>query len=95
MEHESQGNELTLRDVFSTILGSIREFKGKSVLTPILVTGEVVIECIIPFVTASLIDAINHGAGRDTIYRYSAILVGLALLSLTVGTTAVRSTSGP
>ena len=88
MKHNSQGNELTLRDVFSTILGSIREFKGKSVLTPILVTGEVVIECIIPFVTASLIDAINHGAGMDTIYHYSAILVGLALASLTVGTTA-------
>ena len=88
MKHNSQENELTLRDVFSTILGSIREFKGKSVLTPILVTGEVVIECIIPFVTASLIDAINHGAGMDTIYHYSAILVGLALASLTVGTTA-------
>ena len=40
---------------------SIREYKGKSIITPILVGAEVVIECIIPFVAASLIENINKG----------------------------------
>ena len=34
---------------------SIREYKKVSIATPILVSLEVVMECIIPFITANLI----------------------------------------
>jgi nickel-dependent lactate racemase len=47
--------ELTLRDIVSTLSRSVREYKRMSALTPVLVILEVVIECIIPFITAQLI----------------------------------------
>ncbi len=36
------------------LMKSIREYKRDSILTPILVSLEVVMECIIPFVVAQL-----------------------------------------
>ncbi|WP_072499658.1 ABC transporter ATP-binding protein [Olsenella phocaeensis] len=76
---------LSYGQILSTLGGSVREFKSTSVWTPILVVGEVVIECIIPFMTAQLIDQLNLGAGMDVIVRYALILVGLALASLAFG----------
>ncbi|RVU97982.1 ABC transporter ATP-binding protein [Coriobacteriales bacterium OH1046] len=70
------------------IAGSAREYRRPSIQTPILVSGEVVIECSIPFITAQLINAINEGQGMAAIGRYSLILVALALISLACGTIA-------
>ncbi len=80
--------ELTYRQIFSTLGKSVREFKKTSIVTPILVVGEVVIECIIPFITAQLIDELQLGAGMDRIVHYSVILIVLAILSLVCGTVA-------
>ena len=38
---------------------SIREYKKLSIITPILISLEVVIECTIPFITASLVNKIK------------------------------------
>ena len=35
---------------------SIREYNKPSLAAPVLVSGEVVMECIIPFVTANLVN---------------------------------------
>jgi ATP-binding cassette subfamily B protein len=80
--------ELTLKELVQTLSGSIREFKKTSILTPILVTGEVIIECIIPFYTAELIDQINAGATTAAVLHYGLVLVALALLSLACGAAA-------
>ena len=40
---------------------SIREYKKPSVLAPIFVSGEVILECIIPFLTANLVNEIKGG----------------------------------
>ena len=40
------------------LMKSIREYKRDSILTPILVSLEVVMECIIPFVVAQLVNEI-------------------------------------
>jgi len=40
---------------------SIREYKKVSIITPILISLEVVIECIIPFITATLVNKIKSG----------------------------------
>ena len=80
--------DLTVRQVMGHLAKSIREFKGLSIVCPVLVAGEVIIECTIPFITAQLIDALNLGAGMDVIWHYSLILIGLALLSLACGTGA-------
>ena len=61
--------ELTLRDILSTLSRSVREYKKMSLMTPVLVIGEVVIECIIPFITAQLITEMQLGCGVDVICR--------------------------
>lgn len=80
--------ELSFVDVWKTLAKSVREFKNDAIITPILVAGEVVIECIIPFITSFLIDAINAGEGMEAITHYSTILIVLALISLACGVIA-------
>ena len=67
---------------------SIREYKKPSILTPILVTGEVIMECIIPFVTANLVNDIKNGCSMGELIRYGIALLVMAALSLTFGALA-------
>lgn len=67
---------------------SVREYKKLSIITPILISLEVVIECIIPFITANLVNAIKGGCDLNTIIKYGIILIILAFLSLTFGSVA-------
>ncbi len=71
--------------MIKTLARSIREYKKPSVLTPILVSCEVVVECIIPFVTAKLVSRIEEGGDLSVIVTYGLLLVALAALSLTFG----------
>lgn len=64
---------------------SIREYKKASIATPILVSVEVVMECIIPFIIAQLINEIKAGCSLSVILKYGGILVIMAVLSLTFG----------
>ena len=64
---------------------SIREYKKLSIITPILISFEVIIECIIPFITATLVNQIKSGCGLNTIIKYGAILIVMAFLSLAFG----------
>ena len=66
---------------------SIRDAKP-SLLAPLLVSGEVVMECIIPFVTANLVNQIKAGCSIGVIVQYGAVLVVMAGLSLTFGALA-------
>ena len=74
--------------MIKTLAKSIREYKTPSIVTPILVTVEVVLECIIPFITARLITEIKNGCDLMTIINYGLILILMAALSLTFGTAA-------
>lgn len=67
---------------------SIREYKRASIATPILVSMEVVMECIIPFITAMLVNEIKAGCSINVILRYGGILVVMAMLSLLFGALA-------
>ncbi len=67
------------------LAGCIRQYKKQTALSPLFIALEVIIECIIPFVTAELVNQIQAGCGMDTIVRYGLILVGLALASLSCG----------
>ena len=64
---------------------SIREYKRAAIATPILVSLEVIMECIIPFLIAILVNEIKAGCGLNVITRYGGILVVMALLSLLFG----------
>ncbi len=67
---------------------SIREYKTPSLLAPLFVIGEVIMECIIPFVTANLVNQIKAGCSMDVILRYGLVLVIMAMLSLAFGAAA-------
>lgn len=64
---------------------SIREYKKTAIETPILVSMEVVMECIIPFIIANLVNQISDGCELSVIIKYGIILVIMALLSLMFG----------
>ena len=74
--------------IMKRLVKSVSEYKRPSILTPLLVVCEVVLECLVPFTTAELITAIKNGAGMDTILHYSYILIAYALASLVAGTIA-------
>lgn len=63
----------------------IREYKKASILTPIFVSLEVVMECIIPFIIAQLVNRIKGGCEFHTILSYGAVLILMALMSLAFG----------
>ena len=67
---------------------SIREYKKSAILTPLLVIVEVVLECIIPFVIANLVNEMQAGCGREVIVNYGIQLVVMAILSLAFGVAA-------
>ncbi|MFC2735145.1 MAG: ABC transporter transmembrane domain-containing protein, partial [Oribacterium sp.] len=75
-------------NVIRILKQSIREYKRASVLAPVMVTGEVILECIIPFVTARLINEIKAGSGLQTILIFGFFLIAMAMLSLFFGVQA-------
>lgn len=83
-----QDGAYSFGEVIAILKRSIREYKKLSIETPILVTGEVVIECALPFLTAGLINAINEGAGMGVVANYGIALILLAILSLAFGAAA-------
>ena len=67
-----------------TLIKSIREYKKATIYTPLFVSIEVVLECIIPFIMAKLINEMS-GETIEPIVRYGSILIVMAFLSLFCG----------
>ncbi len=67
---------------------SIREYKKPAILTPIFVSLEVVMECIIPFLIATLVNEIKNGCELSVIMKYGVVLAIMAVLSLLFGALA-------
>ena len=78
--------------MIKTLLKSVREFKFVSIITPLLVFFEVILECTIPFVIAEMVELINGATEQAvdifTVLKYGAVVVLLALFSLAFGTIA-------
>ena len=71
-----------------TLAKSIREFKRDTILTPILVMGEVILECVLPFVISYLVNEIKAGSDMMAIVKYGLILILMAIGSLAFGVLA-------
>ena len=69
----------------------IREYKKDSILSPLYVRVESLLDVAIPFVMAGLIDKGIEAGNMSMILRYGAILVGFALVALTFGALSGRS----
>ena len=70
------------------LLKSVREFKKDALLTPLFVVLEVVMEVLIPFVMAELIDKGIDAQNMSAIGKYGFILVACAMLALVFGAAA-------
>lgn len=70
------------------LLSSVREYKKPTLLTFLFILGEVVIECLIPFFTADLVNQLKAGIEMKTLLFTGLMLVLMALISLTLGGTA-------
>ena len=67
---------------------SIREYKKASIIVPILISIEVILECIIPFVIANLVNQMKTGCEFNVIVKHGIILIIMALFSLTAAAKA-------
>ena len=73
-----------------TLIQCVREYRRPALLTPLFVSGEVVLECVIPLIMARLIDEMT-GQSLAPILKYGAILVVLAFASLLCGVLSGRN----
>lgn len=71
--------------MIKTLMKSIREYKRDSILTPVFVTGEVILEVIIPLLMAFLIDKGILQSDMDYIKKISVLLVVCCIVSLILG----------
>lgn len=68
-----------------TILGQVKEFKKDSIITPIFMILEVVMETIIPFLMAAIIDNGVEKGDMNYIYKTGICMVVTALIGLAAG----------
>ncbi len=84
--------------MIKTLLRCLREYKLPSILTPVFVSIEVVVECIIPFLIARLVNYMQAGNSLKAVFSYGALLVVLAFVSLffgaMAGSTCAKAASG-
>ena len=73
------------------LAGCIRQYKKDSILTPLYVTMEVVLEVVIPLLMASLIDLGIDGGNMSYIIKMGIALVVAAIISLLFGALSGRS----
>ncbi|MDO5424376.1 MAG: ABC transporter ATP-binding protein [Eubacteriales bacterium] len=71
--------------MLKTLAAQIKEFKRDSILTPVFMILEVIMETIIPLLMASIIDNGVEAGNIGHIYRMGAIMVVMAALSLLWG----------
>ena len=87
-QFEKTAAHMTYPQIMRRLMGSIRQYRGAALATPLLVLGEVVFEVLIPLLTADLIDAIKAGADLTEIVTTGGVLALMALVSLAFGAAA-------
>ena len=75
-------------NIIRVLKKSIREYKRDSILTPILVAFEALVECIIPLMVANLVNRMQNGCDLSVIMKYGVILIIMACFSLLFGALA-------
>ena len=71
-----------------TLFKSTKGFRRQTVITPILVFFEVILECLIPMVIAELVNRFRDDLVLGEVLQYGGVVALLALLSLTFGALA-------
>ena len=79
--------------MIKTLAKSIREYKLPSILTVFFMIGEVIIEVLIPFITADLVNNIKAGVEMSVILKTGLTLALMAVISLCFGCAGAISAS--
>lgn len=75
--------------MIKTLLKSVRQYKKESILSPVFVSLEVALECLLPLIMAELIDRMT-GEAIGPIVKLGAALVIMAMFSLLFGVLSGR-----
>lgn len=67
------------------LMQHIREYKLPTLLTPLFMVGEVVCECVIPLLTANLINSVQAGSNMADISKIGFLLLAMAIASMGFG----------
>lgn len=70
------------------LIRSIRQYKKATILSLIFIIGEVILEVVIPSVTADMVNQIQAGAQMNTILKMGGIITLSAIMSLVCGALA-------
>ncbi len=76
--------------MFKTLLRHIGQYRTAAILTPVFIMLEVVMDVLIPYVTASLIDRGINVGDMAGVYRYGCQMLVMAAISLATGILAGR-----
>ena len=79
--------------MIKTLYNQVGKYKTAALLTPVFTACEVVMDVLIPYVTASLIDKGLSAGNIQNVYLYGAVMLGMAFLSLAFGILAGRQAS--
>ena len=71
--------------MFKRFLACVREYKRPTIYTLVFIIGEAIIETLIPFVTASLVNKIKAGAALSEVIVTGVLLAVMAMISLACG----------
>ena len=84
---------MTVRHIISSLAAEVKQYKLPAFLTPVFVILEVLMEVLIPFVIAHLIDNGVEVGNYQVITEAGTILIILALLALLFGILAGRTSA--
>ena len=76
--------------MIQTLMAQVKEYKTSSILAPVFTGLEVLLEVLIPFVTAALIDNGIEAGNIRQVYLYGGLMLIMAFLSLLCGVLAGR-----
>lgn len=76
------------QSMIKTLAAQIKQYKKSTLLTPLFTILEVVMEVLVPFVTASIIDKGINAGDLSKVYIYGGIMLVMAFMSLAFGVLA-------
>ena len=71
--------------MIKTLCAQVKQYRREAVLTPVFTSLEVVMDVLIPYITAKLIDLGIHAGDMQNVYLYGGIMLVMAFLSLCFG----------
>ena len=84
--------------MIKTLLKQVKQYKTVSILTPVFIILEVIMEVLLPYITANIIDKGINAGDMNKVYFYGTAMLAMAFLSLSfaiiAGKFAAKASAG-